>query len=199
MLLGLGFGCGQGETAQQSEYGTLVRAEPPRGLDLSGVRVGDYGLTVICSDLRAGLRLSSLNLSRSSVTRDGIETLAETLTQLGENASDDASDTTPQQQQALTVLQSLSLNRCDLGCGTADEVVAGKGKFGRLGPEGRKTALFNSLRGVEALGVMLESGGGLGCRLEVLQLSKARVGNAACARIAKALETNTCLKQLSLG
>jgi hypothetical protein len=167
--------------------------EPARALDLSGIRVGDYGLKIIGSDLRAGLRLESLNLSRSTVTREGVEALAETLTELGmPNAKE--SDT-----HGSGLLHKLMLNRCNLGCESADDIVSGNGRFGRLGPEGRTDALRNSLRSIEALGAMLESSGGQACRLQVLQLNKTRIGNAACARIAKAMETNRHVKELSLG
>ena len=183
----------QAETAERVEYGTLIRKEPPRPLDLSGIRVGDYGLKVLCSDLRAGLRLESLNLSRSTVTREGVEALAETLTELGNaNAKGNVS-------QGRGLLHKLMLNRCNLGCESADDIGRGKGKFGHLGPEGRNNALHNSLRSIEALGALLESSGGHAGRLQVLQLNKTRIGNMACVRIAKAMETNRQLKELSLG
>lgn len=187
--------CGgtQAETAERAEYGRLIKKEPRRALDLSGIRVGDYGLRILGSDLRAGLRLESLNLSRSAVTRDGVESLAETLTELGKVNGNESG------MNDSGLLHKLMLNRCNLGCESADEIASGKGRFGRLRPEGRQEALRNSLRSIEALGAMLESGGGQTCRVQVLQLNKARIGNVACARIAKAMETNKHVKELSLG
>ena len=125
------------------DYGALVAREPPRELDLAGVPVGDYGLTVICMDLKAGLQLSRLNLSRSAITRDGVETICETLTESHERHHVDAES---------VVLEKLTLNRCDIGCDSADAIVAGEGKYGRLGPQGREDALGRSMRGVEAIG-----------------------------------------------
>jgi hypothetical protein len=183
----------QAETAERAEYGMLVKKEPPRALDLSGIRVGDYGLKILGLDLRAGLRLESLNLSRSTVTREGVESLAETLAELGmANAKETGTNESG-------LLHKLMLNRCNLGCESADDIVSGKGRFARLGPESRNVALHNSLRGIEALGALLESSSGQACKLQVLQLNKARIGNVACARIAKAMETNRHVKELSLG
>lgn len=119
--------------------------------------------------------------------------LAETLAELG-SANAEENDS-----QGPGILHKLMLNRCNLGCESADDIGRGKGKFGHLGPEGRNNALHNSLRGIQALGALLESSGGHACRLQVLQLNKTRIGNMACAKIAKAMETNRYLKELSLG
>lgn len=114
--------------------------------------MGDYGLTVICSDLKAGLQLSRLNLSRSSITRDGVETVCETLAE-SYNANAGSNDRSNANDRSTSVaLSKLTMNRCDVGCESADRIVAGEGKYGRLGPQGREDALGRSMRGVEAIG-----------------------------------------------
>lgn len=122
-----------------------------------------------------------------------MEALAKTLTALGKV---DANESDSQQH---SVLQKLTLNRCDLGCERADEIASETGKFAYLSPEARNNILRNSLRSVEALSAMLEDGDGQACRLQVLQLNKARIGNKACVRIAQAMQINRNLKELSLG
>ena len=74
-------------------------------LDLGGTHLGEPGIRSICDDLSAGLRLSSLNLSRCSVGRDAAAELCTTLCNL-------------QEQGGEWALRTLQLSRNALGAPT---------------------------------------------------------------------------------